>query len=334
MAGNRRFHSVRGQLLSKAREAALTAIQTFNNPLVHFKSETFIVLMVIAWTYLLHAYYKGKGIEYRRYEQKAKRRKYLRTKSGSFKYLELTGCLENEACPLPGPVQKNLMFLLGLRHEIEHHMPPRLDDYMSGRYQACCVNFNTYIKQLFGGRYGIDQQLTYSIQFVRLASDQVTLNASEDIPDNVRTYIASFDEDLAQEELDDPEFSVRFLFSRRLTGNKGQADQVVEFLPLDSDVAQEANKAYALIKEKETKAEWPKYRVKQIVRMMRDEGFSWFNANRHADLWKKLDAKNEKKGYGTFVAEGDWYWYGNWIDEVRKFCSNEARRRALEASKL
>ena len=39
-----------------------------------FKSESFIVLMVIAWTYLLHAYYRSKRVEYRYYRQKAKKR--------------------------------------------------------------------------------------------------------------------------------------------------------------------------------------------------------------------------------------------------------------------
>ena len=59
--------SVKKELLFKSREAALNAIQTFNNPLTTFKTETFIVLMVIAWTYLLHAYYRQEGVEYRYY---------------------------------------------------------------------------------------------------------------------------------------------------------------------------------------------------------------------------------------------------------------------------
>ena len=60
---NRTIGSVKSELLTKAREAALSAIQIFNSPLLLFKSETFIVLMVIAWTYMLHAYYRSKGIE-------------------------------------------------------------------------------------------------------------------------------------------------------------------------------------------------------------------------------------------------------------------------------
>ena len=51
------------ELLSKSREAALNAVQTFNNPLTVFKAETFIMLIVVAWTYLLHAYYRREGVE-------------------------------------------------------------------------------------------------------------------------------------------------------------------------------------------------------------------------------------------------------------------------------
>ena len=57
--------SIQTELLRESREAALNAVQAFNNPRATFKTETFIVLMVIAWTRLLHAYYRGKDIEYR-----------------------------------------------------------------------------------------------------------------------------------------------------------------------------------------------------------------------------------------------------------------------------
>lgn len=57
---SRRIFSVTRELLAKSREAALAAVQIFNNPQITFKSEVFIVLMNIAWTYLLHAYYRTK----------------------------------------------------------------------------------------------------------------------------------------------------------------------------------------------------------------------------------------------------------------------------------
>lgn len=64
---NRTGGSLDLELIAKLREAALCAVRVFNDPHVTFKSETFIVLMMIAWTYLLHAYYRRKRIEYRHF---------------------------------------------------------------------------------------------------------------------------------------------------------------------------------------------------------------------------------------------------------------------------
>jgi len=47
MARKRRFGSLANELLNKAREAMLTAVQIFNNPRVEFKSELFIVTTII-----------------------------------------------------------------------------------------------------------------------------------------------------------------------------------------------------------------------------------------------------------------------------------------------
>lgn len=39
------------ELLIKSREAMMSAVQLYNNPQITFKSETFITLAIIAWTY-------------------------------------------------------------------------------------------------------------------------------------------------------------------------------------------------------------------------------------------------------------------------------------------
>ena len=43
----------------------LFAVQSYNNPRTYFRSEIFIVTAIIAWTYLLHAYYKMQNVDYR-----------------------------------------------------------------------------------------------------------------------------------------------------------------------------------------------------------------------------------------------------------------------------
>lgn len=315
----RRYYSVALRLVTQSQDAALAGVQVFNNPLIKFKSETFIVLMNVAWTYLLHAHYRRAGVEYRYYTRHGKRRWFERTEDGGFRYWDLTRCLNARESPLDTPTRRNLEFLIGLRNEITHHMSPELDQYVSARYQACCLNYNRYIKQLFGDRYGIDQHLSYSLQFQNLSREQMTTPADVDLPANVRSFIARFDSDLSPEELNSERFAYRMLFVPKLVGRAGQADEVIEFLRPDSELAKSVNRDYFAFKE----VERPKYLPGRIVQMMRDEGFSKFNMHWHTELWKELDAKDPAKGFGVEV-EGYWYWYSRWVDVVRDHCTEHA----------
>lgn len=315
----RRYHSVAGQLVVQSQDAALTGVQVFNNPLVRFKSETFIVLMTIAWTYLLHAYYRRAGIEYRYYKRQGSRRRFARTDDGSFKYWDLARCLDVQECPLDKPTVKNLLFLIGLRNEITHHMSPTLDQFVSARHQACCLNYNRYIKELFGPRYGIDRFLGYSLQFQSISREQLVAPHEADLPPNVRSYIARFDSEMSTDDLNSDRFAFRMLFVPKLVGKPGQADEVIEFLKPDSEIAKAINRDYVAFKE----VERPKYLPGQIVQMMREEGYPGFSMHWHTQLWHALDARAPGKGWGVEVA-GTWYWYSNWVDVVRAHCAEHA----------
>ena len=118
----------------------LSAIQIYNNPLISFKTESFIVLSLIAWTYLLHAYYRAKGIDYRYFSKSGRRKKYVKNSDGSIKFWDLKECISKTDCPLDKNTTNNLNFLIGLRNQIEHRKASGLDSYLSARYQACALN--------------------------------------------------------------------------------------------------------------------------------------------------------------------------------------------------
>jgi hypothetical protein len=315
--------SVRGELIAKSREAALSAIRVFNDPLTQFKSESFIVLMVIAWTYLLHAHYRAKGIEYRYFEQKAKRKVFDRTKRGAYKYWELERCLTDNANPIDKDATNNLRFLIGLRHEIEHQMTLSLDNYLSARYQACALNYNTYLKKLFGKTEGIEEQLTYSIQFMQLADEQIQgpLPVS-DIPPRLLAYIAEFDSGLNHDEFNNPKYAYRLLFHKRLVNRAGQADRVIEFLDPNSEAAKAIDREFWVKKE----VEKPKFLAKDVVSAVQAAGYKAFRTQpEHLKMWKSEDAKKDGKGFGVLV-QGMWYWYQTWIDRCIELCSKDKQR--------
>ena len=308
--------SIRNELIAKARESMLSAVQIFNNPNILFKSESFTVLSVISWTYLMHAYYRGQKIDYRYFSINEEKKRYDKTKRGAFKYWELERCLDNTASPVDNVTKDNLKFLIGLRHEIEHQMTTRIDDYLSARFQACCLNFNHYIKDFFGSEMGIDKHLSFSLQFSSITEPQANqLQQYSDLPVNISSYITNFDDSISDEEFNDSRYAYRVLYIPKLVNKKGQADKVIEFIPADSPEAAGLNKELIYIKDREK----PKYIPSEIVLRIRELGFDKFSMHQHILLWKKFDGKNPSKGFGVMVST-TWYWYESWLVQVEKYC--------------
>ena len=310
--------SLKLQLVSKAKEAALCAIKIYNDPLIRFKSESFTVLMIIAWTYLLHAYYRGKAVDYRYFKTVRNRRKYDRTSHGAYKHWELERCLNEPTCPIDGDTQKNLRFLIGLRHEIEHQMAAAgLDAYLSSRYQACAVNFNDCLRKLFGAQHRLDEHLQFSIQFAQLDPKQFDVaDSGPSLPKALLRFVEKFDRSLTADEFNSPRFACRLLFTKKLVNRPGQADRVVEFIDPKSELAQNISKEYWVKKE----VERPKFRPKDVVTVVQKAGFPRFKIQpHHLDMWREQNAKDVSKGYGVTVA-GQWYWYQNWVDRCIELC--------------
>lgn len=318
---NRRIGSVKNELIQKSIESMLTAVQIFNNPKIQFKSESFIVLAVISWTYLLHAYYRDKKIEYRYFEKNSERKKFQMTKHGAYKHWELEQCLNNKNSPIDKESASNLKFLIGLRHEIEHQMTSKIDDLLSGRFQACCLNYNRYLKLLFPKQDGIEKYLSFSLQFSSLGEEQINqLKECDYLPKNIYSYLHEFDEKLDEKIYNDSRFSYRVLFVPKTANRKGQADKVIEFVSADSEIAKSLSKEYWAIKDREK----PKYLPTKICKEMQKNGYKKFSMHEHTKLWKSEDAKNTSKGYGICI-ENTWYWYESWLDFVKKHCEKNSK---------
>lgn len=319
----RRLFSVGEELLSKSEEAALTAVKVFNDPLVKFKSETFIVLMNIAWTYLLHAFYRSNGVDYRYFRLNGKRKKYDRTSKGAYKYWELERCLNDENCTIDRNTKNNLKFLIGLRHEIEHQMTLGLDSYLSGRYQACALNYNRYLEKYTEGKHSLTKHLSFSLQFSQISADQLTGPKPEiKIPAIISTFIHEFDGDLTHDEYNSPNYSYRLVFKRKLVNRPGQADRVIEFIDPKSDLAKTIDKEFWVQKQVEKR----KFRPSEIVKIVNDSGYPSFKISpHHTDLWQSMNAKEPSKGFGVEVSK-QWYWYENWLETVIEHCEENKEK--------
>lgn len=298
--------SARGdELLIKAREAMIAAVHTFNGGGLLFRAEIFIVTAVVAWTYLMHAYYRREGVDYRHRRAGV----VQTTPSGAEKYWELGQCLVTGACPLDRGTINNLRFLLEIRHEIEHRSTNRIDDALSAKLQACCLNFNDAIKALFGAQFALERRLPIALQFVTFDGGQRALLAGENLPAHIAAAMDNFHNALTEEEQEDLRFRYRVAFVPKVTGRATNADLAIDFVRPGSMEAQAVERV--LLKEVERQ----KYLPSQIVAKVREAGYPNFNMHDHTKLAQQLAARAPAKGYGVSVANA-WYWYDIWLEKV------------------
>lgn len=259
------------ELIIKAREAMIAAVLTFNSGGLNFRSELFIVTSIIAWTYLLHAWLKREGIDYRYMKKIDGMRQVVKTPNGEDKFWDLSACLSHQKCPLEGPVIDNLNFLISLRHEIEHRSTDRIDEHISAQLQSCCLNFNHVLKTQFGQRYGLEHRLPIALQFVSFSLDQQSiLKKAKEIPRHIQTMIDGFNNGLSEEQFNDPRFAYRLYLVPKTVNRSGGADLAVQLVDPKSEIAE---KFAIALREVEKK----KYRAKDVINTIKAAGFGKFN---------------------------------------------------------
>jgi len=306
--------SVRGdELLIKAREAMIAAVHTFNSAGLTFRAELFVVTAIIAWTYLLHAYFKREGVPY---VYRAKK-----TPNGQDRFWDLTQCLDTGKCPLSLGVKNNLHFLIGLRNEIEHQSTSRIDDAVGAELQSCCLNFNDALKELFGHQFGLEKRLPIALQFVSFGLDQRTaLKKASSLPVHVSSFISAFEHDLTEEQVKDPAFRLKVAFVPIAAKRAAGADQAVVVVSPGSSLAEQVEVVFKEVNR-------TRYIRQDILDKVAEAGFPKFGSGAHTKLMNQLDAKNPAKGYGCVGDyKAHWVWFQKWLETVLQHCKDNAEK--------
>ncbi len=310
------LHLYNDELLIKAREAMLNAVQTYNNPKTHFRAEIFIVSAVIAWTYLLHAFFKREGIDYRKYKKGIVKT----TKTGRECFLGLQECLDNKKCTVDDITKKNLGLLLEIRHEIEHKCTQKIDASISKNLQSCCMNFNNYIKEYFGDRLGLDKDLSFALQFSRINLEQQKTMAQEtNLPASIKLTQEKFEAGMSYEQLNDQRYAISFDLVIRASNNANKADGIVTLADANSPESDQPKQIVLKRFSPET------FKPKTIVKKMNDSGFSNFRMHEHTVLKKKFNPQHANKTgntsgkYGVW-ADNSWFYSESWLNKIKEYC--------------
>ncbi|WP_240205267.1 DUF3644 domain-containing protein [Vibrio sp. CyArs1] len=309
--------STKGMLLHKAREFALLAVSTYNNPYTEFKTYGYIVNIVIAYTALFHAIFEKKGANY--FHLKDGEPVII---DGEEKAWELMECCNEYWKGVERPEKYNLKFLIGLRNKIEHRSLPAIDLAVAGECQSALMNFENLLVEEFGDSHALCANLAIAMQLSR-TSEQSQLDALKQLQrDNykvVRHYMESYRADLSDDIFESQQYRLRAMLVPKLGNHATSADLAVEFInvnKLSEDELKHYEQGVAFIKGIENPFKLKPKKVMQLVK----EKMPDFNMLLHTKCWKHFEARPRdlkptfKGEFASYIEGFDGYLYTNqWV---------------------
>jgi hypothetical protein len=233
------------ETLKSSIESAMLAIEVYNKPLVTFKSESFIVLMCIAWTKALHAYLK-------------KNKKSIYTTDHVLGKLPKTLSLResiNKIEILSQAVKNNLDFFIEIRDQIVHaHQDSSIiDAKIFGQCQALIFNFEHFIENNFSRDSGFPSGFNFALQLSKgFSEDQwnsIRKKLSREAGD-VATFIDLYRDNLDGSIRQSQEFSFKAALIP-IVSNSGKGSDF-KILFNNSGVSQESLEKFIVLEKQKS----------------------------------------------------------------------------------
>lgn len=256
--------------LVRAREAMILAVELFNTPRIAFKTGMFSMLTNVAWTYLLHEYYESKGVE-------------IINQQG-FSLL-LSQMLGRPDCPLSKACKQNLTALKEIRDVVEHRTIGPFDLKWLPLFQSTCLNFEKVLTELFGQRLTLGRELGFSLQFAKLATDEIATLQGFDLPQHIAALDDSLAAKLGEGDADNLEYQFKVVYT--LT-NASKAKAHFQFVQPDSAEGKEIQNV--LIKYKPADDIWP-LKPSEVIRLVAAATGRKFTSDKHQRAWKMYRAR-------------------------------------------
>jgi hypothetical protein len=184
--------------LVRAREAMILAVQVFNSAGLKFKTEVFTMLANVAWTYLLHEHYDKKGVA---------------IVGADGRSLLLSQMVERHDCPLTPGVRQNLRAMKILRDQVEHLVLGKADLQWLSIFQACCLNFDKALCDLFGEQLTLANDLSLALQFAKMNIEQLATVSKHQLPQHIAAIDALVKRGMTEEQLNNIEFQFRVIYT-------------------------------------------------------------------------------------------------------------------------
>lgn len=309
--------------LIRAREAMMLAVQVFNSPALRFKSEVFTMLANVAWTYLLHEHYERKKV------------KIIGTDGRS---LLLSQMIARQDCPLTKGMKDNIRALKILRDDVEHKLLGRADAKWLGLFQACCLNFDKAICELFGSSLTLSHDLSFAIQFTKMNLDQLaTLNRYE-VPAHIDAVDARLTEGMTEAQIADLEYQFRVVYTLDAVTKSRAHFQFVQ-----PDSAEGKDIRNVLVQHRLADHLYP-HKPGNVVSLVHQRTSKAFTLHNHTQAWRKFGVRppqgaaqpeNTKRDFCVYhAAHKDYTYSDQWIEHLVAEVNDDQKFSDLKEFKI
>lgn len=309
--------------LVRAREAMIVAVQVFNSPTVIFKTEMFAILANVAWTYLLHEHYIRK-------------RGTITDAEG--KTWSLSYMVKRDDCPLSDGMKRNLNALKDIRDAVEHNILGKADSKWLPLFQACCLNFDRIIRDLFGESLSLQGDLAFALQFSKLSLGQVAELQKHDIPEHIEALDARLRDGLTEEELTDLDYQFRVIYT---LDSASKSRSHFQFVQSESAEAKEIRNV--LVKFRPADETHP-YKPKVVCEEVSRRTGRAFSLHNHNQAWRLHEVRprkgdsfpqNTKKEYCVYhSAHGDYTYSRSWVERLVAEVADDGKWQAILSYQL
>lgn len=308
--------------LIRSREAMILAVQVFNSPGVNFKTEVFTVLVNIAWTYLLHEFYYRKEVP-------------LVVDGRS---LLLSQMILREDCRLSTDIKNNLNAVKILRDQVEHLYLGLADRHWSPIFQSCCLNYDKAIRDLFGERLSLAEELSFALQFARPSLEQLAPVAKYQLPAEIRAVDALITEGLTEDQIENTEFQFRVIYTFD-AASKSTAHY--QFINPESSEGKEIHNVLAKRVAGDSLYPFKPQAAADRVAALAGQSFTSTDHTKARRFFKarpksrSLQPGNTERKYCLYrPAHRDYTYSQEWVDMLVELTSDPQRLATLRAFKL
>ena len=222
--------SVEYLLVAKARESALAALRAFNDPSSGYRTEQFILLMVIAWNSLIQAILERDKVDY--FDRDADGE--IRTVEGRQRVLDTDELIDLAGEERLHPsVAENLRYFLRLRNRIAHRYLPALDAPTAGYAQSMIINFEELLVGEFGAESALGDELYLPLQIGKFRREPALKRVQAQLPLDIIEFLDREHQQVPEEILGDARYCMRIFFVSTTANRESSADAAVTFVKAD-----------------------------------------------------------------------------------------------------